>query len=393
MRKRVFLRSPVRKNRTPGSVRGPPGNWRSYRDAYIARDAPKERMPQFTTISPTHIAGQKPYAWERFRDGRYVAIGWLNDVDLTGKPMDEITDLIRRQEYDNEAAAIQSFDRFLSLKPGDYVAVNNANHGLFGVGIIESGYKFQLRKHDCGSDDAEEFYPHYRDVKWVKTVYMPCSSLVSEGETPWQPYGTVGKVYPELPPYVARLLGISLPAGVKEIAILRPPDLKLVIEAVEILRKERDHKERAHESLVEDFFVALGYHKHKDIKYRQGRVDIKIETAGQTLLIAEVKAVWDLSFYNSIGAIKQAYNYAHDQGVRYVIVTNGDTYILFDRLKGLSWESNLLGEFQLTALQQEDRALIDRLRPARMSFPDPGEALRHLAESFTGRASSGTSQG
>jgi uncharacterized protein (DUF433 family) len=32
LRKRVFLRSPVRKNCTPGSVRGPLGNWRSYRD-------------------------------------------------------------------------------------------------------------------------------------------------------------------------------------------------------------------------------------------------------------------------------------------------------------------------------------------------------------------------
>ncbi|MGH7172475.1 MAG: hypothetical protein ACRELG_19525, partial [Gemmataceae bacterium] len=145
------------------------------------------------------------------------------------------------------------------------------------------------------------------------------------------------------------------------------------------------HKERAHESLVEDFFVALGYRKHTDIKYRQGRVDIKIETDGVTLLIAEVKAVWDLSFYNGIDAIKQAYNYAHDQGVRYVVVTNGDTYIVFDRLKGLSWESNLIGEFQLTALQQEDLALIERLRPARLSYPDPAEALRHLAENFSSR--------
>jgi len=31
-RKRVCLKSPVRANRTPGSVRGPLGNWRSYRD-------------------------------------------------------------------------------------------------------------------------------------------------------------------------------------------------------------------------------------------------------------------------------------------------------------------------------------------------------------------------
>ena len=32
LRTRVCLKSPVRENRTPGSVRGPWGNWRSYRD-------------------------------------------------------------------------------------------------------------------------------------------------------------------------------------------------------------------------------------------------------------------------------------------------------------------------------------------------------------------------
>ncbi len=176
---------------------------------------------------------------------------------------------------------------------------------------------------------------------------------------------------------------MSLPEF-KGIAIVRPPELKSVIEAIEFLRKEREHKERAHESLVQDFFVALGYRNYKDIKFRQGRVDIKIERNGNTILIVEVKTFWDLSFHNGAEAIKQAFNYAHEQGVRYVIVTNGDTYILFDRLKGLSWESNLIGEFQLTSLQQEDLALIDRLRPERLSYPNLGEALRHLAESFPG---------
>jgi hypothetical protein len=41
----------------------------------------------------------------------------------------------------------------------------------------------------------------------------------------------------------------------------------------------------------------------------------------------------------------------------------------------------------LIVLQQEDQAIIERLRPARLSFPDPGEALRHLAESFSSRGS------
>jgi hypothetical protein len=32
MRQRVFTKSPVRENCTPGSVRGLSGNWQSYRD-------------------------------------------------------------------------------------------------------------------------------------------------------------------------------------------------------------------------------------------------------------------------------------------------------------------------------------------------------------------------
>ncbi len=139
-------------------------------------------MPQFTTISPTHVAGQKPAAWVHFREGHYVAIGWLEDVDLTGTSMDEITDVIRRQEYDNETAAIQSFGRFLSLQPGDYVAVNNTNHGLFGIGIIESGYKFRLQKHDSG--DAEEFYRHIGMLSGSKPHTCPAVLLFQKARHP-----------------------------------------------------------------------------------------------------------------------------------------------------------------------------------------------------------------
>ena len=60
-------------------------------------------------------------------------------------------------------------------------------------------------------------------------------------------------------------------------------------------------------------------------------------------------------------------------------------YIIFDRLKGLSWESNLLAEFQLTALEEEDLVFIDHLRPERLSVPDLGEALRNIAECFPSR--------
>ena len=188
-------------------------------------------MPQFTTISPTHVPGKKEYAWQQFLKGGYVAIGWLHDDDVTGKKMHEIEDLIRPHNYENEVSAIESFRKFLSLSPGDYVAVNNVNKGLFGVGEIMSGYKYQLDKHDTGSEDGDS-YCHYREVKWISTAYMPRTSLISEGETAWVPYGTMGKLYADVPPYITRILNPRGPLPATKIEYIRPHFLETVIDAV-----------------------------------------------------------------------------------------------------------------------------------------------------------------
>jgi len=43
LRKRVLLKSPVRKIRTPGSVRGLLGNWQSYRNGGSPKFAKRSR--------------------------------------------------------------------------------------------------------------------------------------------------------------------------------------------------------------------------------------------------------------------------------------------------------------------------------------------------------------
>lgn len=164
-------------------------------------------MPRFLRISPTHIPGKKKYAWNNFRSGDYIAIGWLHDIDLTGKSIDEVISIVRLRQYDNETSAIDSFTKFLSLEAGDYVAVNNVNHGLFGIGVITSGYKFQKYKHDNGSNDEGDFYSHVRSVEWKYTKYVKQKEILHHGEKSWKPYGTVGKLEDEVPPYIRRLLG------------------------------------------------------------------------------------------------------------------------------------------------------------------------------------------
>jgi hypothetical protein len=59
-----------------------------------------------------------------------------------------VEQLIRSNNFPNEESALDAFSKFLSLKLGDYVAVNNTGHGLFGVGVVASGYRFEDRRHD-----------------------------------------------------------------------------------------------------------------------------------------------------------------------------------------------------------------------------------------------------
>lgn len=165
-------------------------------------------MHYFTTISPTCEAGGKPAAWERFRTGGYIAVGWCYETDLTGRSIDEILGLIpgtsstERDEQDGR----HSFPIFWDLCQrgaagcGDFVAVKNVNHGLFGVGIIRSGYKYSRYKHDTGVPD--HFYPHYVEVEWVWTDYIPSNSLSFGSEDRWRPYGTIGQLYTSLPTFI-----------------------------------------------------------------------------------------------------------------------------------------------------------------------------------------------
>jgi len=345
-------------------------------------------MPQFTTISPTHVAGKKEYAWQNFLKGSYVAIGWLEQTDLTGKSIEEIEKLLEDvypDEPDRVSHAARTFERFLNIEDGDYVAIPNVNFGIFGVGIVTSGYKFKENIHDIGSGDKTDFYSHYREVDWLVRDYREKSEILLEGEKCWQPFGTVGKIQSCVPPYIARMVGLPTePISPKPARHdrVRPEFLKPLIERIEVLRKDKGHQERDHEALVEEFFVSIGYAKITDLKFRRGHIDLTIAADGLQLAVVEVKRTWDLDYDSAIEARKQAYQYAHENGMRYVVVTNGDDYILFDRLKGLSWETNLLGEWKLTALRDEDLKFIDRLRPERLPKPNLGELFQYLSEAF-----------
>lgn len=146
-----------------------------------------------------------------------------------------------------------------------------------------------------------------------------------------------------------------------EIFFERPQWLMSLIDNIEMLKRDLEHKERAHESLVESFYELLGFAKYQDIKHRQGRIDISIEHKGKVLIVNEVKKDWHLS-YKDNKVLMQAYNYALISGARYVILTNGDYYAIYDRIKGSSYDTQFVGDFRLSKLTKDHAILIDRLK-------------------------------
>jgi hypothetical protein len=337
-------------------------------------------MPKFLTISPTHVAGKKEYAWNNFKKGGYVAIGWL-PIDFTNNTIDEIERKLKKEKYDNEASAIASFSKFLSLDIGDYVAIPNVNFGIFGIGKIKSGYKYQVQMHDTGAETKEDFYSHYREVEWIVTDYHKRSELIEEGETSWSPYGTTGVLEPELPDWVKRAVGIIIEKK-HEIQYETPVEFQEVIKNIQKLMGAKEHYERAHESLVEEFMILLGYDKFTDIRYQKGRIDVCISVEDRDLILFEVKPDWGLNYQKHQHVLLQAYNYALEQGFRFVGITNGDYYAIFDRLKGLTYETNFIGEFVLSKLQSDDLKIINNIRKKELMKLKVKEILLSISEHF-----------
>lgn len=172
-------------------------------------------MPKFAIISPTHIPGKKKESWENFKNGGYIAMVSRIKEDFSDKSMDEILQIVRsvpRYSARELAKRLKEYQSFFTLKVGDYVAVNNTNDGLFGIGEITGNYYFKLNGHNTGSTNPDDFYSHFYPVKWLTTDYLKRKTILNPGEKGWPPYGIIS-LLPDMPEYVKRFLtenGIKL---------------------------------------------------------------------------------------------------------------------------------------------------------------------------------------
>jgi len=163
---------------------------------------------KFAVISPTHISGKKREAWDNFKSGNYIAMVSRIKEDLSSKSIEEIMQIVKTTPgYDAKKLAkrLKEYPAFFSLTPGDYVAVNNTNDGLFGIGTVTGDYYFKLNGHNTGSTDPADFYSHFYPVKWLVSTYLKRKDIILPGEKGWAPYGILS-LYAYFPDYIKRIL-------------------------------------------------------------------------------------------------------------------------------------------------------------------------------------------
>jgi hypothetical protein len=119
--------------------------------------------------------------------------------------------------------------------------------------------------------------------------------------------------------------------------------------------------ERNMEDLVKQFFMLLGHSEHS-ICFQIGHVDLKITTpSGCTSIIIEVKR--KLNPMTHRAAVDQAFVYATRNSAKLVVISDADTYEIYNRSIGECREDMFVGRFQLTQFHSEDEEILDALRP------------------------------
>jgi len=305
-----------------------------------------------------------------------VAIGSSYMGDSTGKTKQEIQNQILEKFPLRSASmkAQQLWSFFNEVKKDDYIVAKTGLSKVLGLGriFIKDGkisyYSIKEGLARCGNKDNP--HPNFLNVQWKEESLNFGKHVFIQGRFGRLDKMLVNKIREEVKKLILERIDslfcessrqISLTSSRKGGKVAKKNIFKNIVSAINLLKKDPVHKERAHESLVEMFYEKLGYEKFTEIKHRQGRIDISVEEAGKIKIVNEVKRDWALSKEN-LAAVFQGYGYSLETGAIFVVVSNGDYYAVFDRRKGYTYKENFRGEFQLTSLCNRDFDVIKILR-------------------------------
>jgi len=328
---------------------------------------------RYWVIAPWKSDEREMYetAWAYDLKNGTIAIGWYRVGDVSQMSREDLSEAIRkiRQEghmTHRESYVLNTIWKFYNeISKGDIVIARKGVKEIVGIGKVIGKAFHDENKGKERMGGGHKFCPHFLKIEWQNKHIVFDRVILSRNtisELPPEKYqrlieNRIGDVVQEEVKFSAKEVLKEVPQKQE-----KPEWLLGIIDDIEILKKDPEHKERAHESLVEAFYELLGFTKYTDIKHRQGRIDITIEHENKKLIVNEVKKNWYLSWKDR-KALSQAYNYALETGVRYVVLTNGDYYAVFDRDKeGRSYESQFAGDFKLSRLTKENLSLINKLK-------------------------------
>lgn len=100
--------------------------------------------------------------YDRCKQKNFIAVGWLNNQDLTDKSYDEIYSLLENERNKDAKKPLQdanTLDLLINyMSVGDIVLIYDSPTTIRDIGIITGEYKYL----------TDEEYPHTRNVTWLK---------------------------------------------------------------------------------------------------------------------------------------------------------------------------------------------------------------------------------
>lgn len=112
--------------------------------------------------------------FEYCMDDNYIALGWGDDIDFTGKSESEIKNVFSVNDDKFAARAVNTFIH--SIRKGDYVVISNGNSYLRAIGKVVGEYEY--------ISDSPIRYHQFRKVDWIlKIKETPVSEFYNRAFT------------------------------------------------------------------------------------------------------------------------------------------------------------------------------------------------------------------
>jgi len=150
--------------------------------------------------------------------------------------------------------------------------------------------------------------------------------------------------------------------GVANSEAVIPPPVDGIGPLLKQIEANRGLPERNMEDAVKRLLMLLG-HSECSIKFQVGRIDVLVESANSDpWAVIEVKQSLASKSARD-DAHRKGFDYAGKTGARYVIITDADQYLVYDRdMDWRKYEDCRVGSFRLTAFVSSDEPTLALLR-------------------------------